>query len=132
MTRIFSRQAHLPRRERRVLLPRAVPIRTGRAKAAAVIVAALLVCSAAFPARLHAQVNCKVVMGQTPRISCCNGCCERWQSESGICRSWWYRIFLCLGNPTCVWACLEQARWQWQRGVVDCEIGYPPCDCTQV
>ncbi len=101
-------------------------------RAAVGILAGVLILSATFPARLSAQVDCRLVMGQTPCISCCNGCCAQWQEASGTCRSWWYRIVLCLGSPTCVLACLEAARWQWERCVVDCEIGHPPGDCTRL
>lgn len=66
-------------REGSILHCKGAAIGAGTMRAAAAILAVVLILSAAIPARLDAQADCKLVMGQTPCISCCNGCCEGWQ-----------------------------------------------------
>ncbi len=86
-----------------------------------------------FPAEGRTDVSCRIVMGNDPCISCCNDCCVQLQDALRTCRSWWYRIFLRLGSPTCVAACLQAAELSWEICEINCLTDDPSglCFCLQ-
>lgn len=106
---------------RRLSRSRNRTLATNQHRVKATIAVAVFAVALLLPAKGHTEdVSCRIVMGTDACIGCCNNCCVQLQDAPRTCRAWWYWIFLCLGSPTCVTACLQAAEPSWEICRTNC------------